>query len=354
MGQALKSYAYLAGFLLASFIFFKYVLPFIFPFVLALFLAVFIDPAVAGMERRLRLPRAVGAAVVIVAVLGISAFLLVVGMARLGLELVDLMGSLPLGYQQLTDLVEGAAEMLGQFSASLPPVLKQVLDRQLAGSYQTLVGLLNGVVTALQNLLAALPGLAMVFLITAIATYLISRDKVIIRSFLIGWVPREWRTGVLAIKADVLASTVGLIKAQAVLVFLTFLVVLGSLTALGARYALSMAVLAAFLDVLPVLGPSLLFIPWAAYAFLTGDASLAFWLLVLYGGVALVRGVAQPYVIGERLGLHPLTVLVALYLGVKVWGPAGFVYGPLVAIVLKAAIASGLLPAGPGGGGRAA
>lgn len=353
MGQALKAYAWLLGFLLASFAFFTYVLPFVFPFVLALFLAVFIDPAVAGLER-MRLPRSVGAAVVIVAVLGLAAFVLVVGMVRLGLELVDLMGSLPVGYQQLVDLAGAATDLLGQFSATLPPVLKQVLDRQLTGTYQAVVGILNGVLASLQNLLAALPGLAMVFLITAIATYLISRDKVVIRSFLLGWVPREWRTGVIAIKADVLASTVGLIKAQAVLVFLTFLVVLGSLSILGVRYALTMAVLAALLDVLPVLGPSLLFIPWAIYAFLAGDASLAVWLLVLYGAVALVRGVAQPYVIGERLGLHPLTVLVALYLGVKVWGAAGFIYGPLVAIVLKAAMASGLLPAGPSGGGRTA
>ncbi len=348
----MRVYAGLAAYFLVAFLFLKYAMPFLFPFVLAAFLAVLIDPAVSAMEARWRLPRSVGAALVILVLLTALTVLTVAGLSRLGAELVNLSASLPAVYGRLTEAASRAAEFMGRVSAGLPPVLRDALDRQTAGAVNSAQGLVQALLAWLQSVLGGLPGLLMIFLITGIATYLASRDKAVISRFLLAWTPPGWRRGVLSVKSDLTASTVGLIKAQFILVLLTFLVILAGLSWLGTPYALTLSVLSALLDVLPVLGPALVFVPWAAWAVITGEAGLAVFLLALYGAVALVRGVAQPYVIGERLGLHPLTVLLALYLGFRAFGPAGFVYGPLMAIVLKAAMAAGLLPSSPAGGGE--
>ncbi len=347
----MRVYAGLAAYFVLAFLFLKYAMPFLLPFVLAAFLAVLIDPAVSAMEARWRLPRSLGAALVILVLLTVLTVLTVVGLSRLGAELLNLSASLPTVYERLTEAAGRAAEFMGRVSAGLPPVLRDALDRQTAGIVNSAQGLVQALLAWLQTVLASLPGLLMIFLITGIATYLASRDKRLLSRFLLQWTPPAWRGGVLTVKSDLTVSTVGLIKAQFVLVLLTFLVILAGLTWLGTPYALTLSVLSAFLDVLPVLGPALIFIPWSGWALLNGEAELAVFLLALYGAVALIRGVAQPYVIGERLGLHPLTVLVALYLGFRAFGPTGFVYGPLMAIVLKAAMAAGLLPSSPGDGG---
>lgn len=343
-----RTYVYLVGFLLTSFLFLKFALPYVLPFVLGLFLAALIDPAVTRLKWRWRIPRPVGAAMVIFLLVAGVAFFTVVGAIRLGAELVALSESLPSVYQALYALASALADMVGQFSATLPPALKSSLDQQLVIGYRLAQAAVGDLLSLVQGWLAGLPGALMVILITALATYFFSTDKEPIRDFLIGLLPRQVRPGAIEIKARLMASTIGLVKAQAILVFLTFVVILIGLNLLGTRYALTVALVSALLDVIPILGPSLVFVPWAAYLFLVGQTGPALGLLLLYGVVAVVRGAAQVYVIGDRIGLHPLATLFALYLGIQVFGAVGFIFGPLVAIVLKAAVEAGLLPGGPG------
>lgn len=344
-----RGYLYLAAFFIGSFVFLKYLLPFFLPFALAAFLAVAIEPLVARLERRWHLTRSLGSGLVITLFVVFLGLLVTVALTRLWAELVDLAASLPDLYRQMSDLVASFTATIADISSTLPPEVKVVLDQQLGNFYQLAQTALGLVLALLQGWLSGLPGLGMIALITAIATYFISKDKKVIGDFILRLVPTQWRPGMVSIKDTLMESSLGLIKAQAVLVFLTFLVTLLGLNLLGNRYALTIAVFSALLDVLPVLGPALIFVPWFSYAFLIGETNLGVGLLALYGIVALVRGIAQPYVIGERLGLHPLTTLIALFVGVKLFGASGFIYGPLVAIVARAAIGAGLLPLGPGG-----
>lgn len=57
-----------------------------------------------------------------------------------------------------------------------------------------------------------------------------------------------------------------------------------------------------------------------------------------------MRQVLEAKLVGEKIGLHPLAVLVSLYLGFQFFGALGFVVGPILAILLKSMISSGLLP----------
>lgn len=347
--EALRAYLSYLGFLLASYVFLKHVLPYVFPFVLAVFLALLVDPPVSWLERRWRLPRSLAAALVIVILVVGLGFLVAVGAMRLGAELLSLSTALPDLFRRLTDAAAALANVLGDFSATLPPLFKQAVDQQIALGYRLAQAAVSSLLTSVQGWLVGLPGAVVLFLLSALATYLVSRDKGAIRDFLLELLPAGTRRAALEIKDRLVESTVGLVKAQTLLVTITFLIFWIGLSLLGAPYALLVALLSGLLDVLPVLGPSMIGIPWAVYAFLDGRIAFGAGLLVLYGAVALFRGTIQAWVIGWRIGLHPLVTLLALYVGVHLFGPAGVIYGPLVAAMLKAAVAAGLLPRGPEG-----
>ncbi len=254
--------------------------------------------------------------------------------------------ALPELYERLMSEIDILSKELGAAIAKLPPGLRISLEKQASIAFQGAQGLLVGALSALQTWLQGLPNAGATFLIAALSTYFISSEKDAVRRFILSLMPDDWHGAATGIKSKLLRSTVGLLKAQAVMVAITFVIVLGVLVALGVNYSLTIALLSALMDVLPVLGPGLIFLPWGAYAFLTGNQSLGFSLLGLYGTVALVRGVLQPRIIGERIGLHPLATLVALYIGVKVFGAAGFIYGPLIVIILKAVTGAGLISIG--------
>ena len=67
-------------------------------------------------------------------------------------------------------------------------------------------------------------------------------------------------------------------------------------------------------------------------------------LLIVYATVSALRQMTESKVVGDQVGLHPLAVLLSIYLGIKFFGALGVVFGPLITILLKAMITSGLLP----------
>jgi predicted PurR-regulated permease PerM len=116
------------------------------------------------------------------------------------------------------------------------------------------------------------------------------------------------------------------------------------LTLIGSRYAVGLGILLAIMDILPVIGPGLVYIPWILYQAIWGSPAVAVALLVLYGAVSLLRQVAQTHLVGREMGLHPLATLTSLYVGYRMFGAAGLVYGPLAAILIKGLWVSGVIP----------
>ncbi len=90
----------------------------------------------------------------------------------------------------------------------------------------------------------------------------------------------------------------------------------------------SMAAIAA---VLPAIGPSLVNIPAVIFLYLTGSVGAAIGLLV-WGliVVGLVDNILLPKIMGHRARIHPLLILISILGGLHLFGPAGFLLGPLV------------------------
>lgn len=344
-GNFLRWYLLLFLFLLVGFILFKYVIGFFLPFLLGLGLALVVDPVVNWLEERGRLPRGVAAGLTLVAVLALILLGLFFGATRVVAELGSLSRSLPSFYLQARELVDKTLAMVEQVARNLPPDIEASLMAQVKGLYDTLGDWVNLALKSLQDLaFGRLPGLLTNLLVTLVASFFISRDRRLIWRFILRLAPPSWRGGLQRARAEILAATVGLVNAQLVLVLLTTLVTIIGLALLKTGYALSLGILAGLLDVIPVIGPSVIFVPWIVYHLLFGNITQGLLLGVLYLGVSGVRSLAQAYIIGERIGIHPLAILVALYLGLKIFGPIGLAVGPLMAIILKAAVRSGLLP----------
>ncbi len=76
--------------------------------------------------------------------------------------------------------------------------------------------------------------------------------------------------------------------------------------------------------------------PWAIWLLFAGNLRLCLGLLLLYGIIVLVRQLVEPKIIARNIGLHPLTTLIAIYMGLMLLGFWGLVLGPAVVIAYKA------------------
>lgn len=342
MRSFIFSLLWLTLFLVASYLLWTYLLGYVLPFFLAIFFAVLIDPMVGSVER-LKVPRGLAVAMVLLVVLGVLSALLVGAVAVINLELGDFYASLPQYYQGWVAAGQELLSRLGTFQKALPKSAQTVINNRLVALNQWAEQVVSKILLAL-SAASALPGLITTVLITLIATFFFSRDKRIIARFLLSLLPPAWKLKVIDTKAEVFLSTVGFVKAQLTLVTITALVTTIGLNLIGSKYSFVVGILSGLLDILPVLGPSLIFIPWITYHLAFGNTAFGIYVAIVYGIISATRQVLEPKIVGDRIGLHPLATLFALYLGLQIFGPAGVIMGPLTIIILKAMVKSGLLP----------
>ena len=62
-------------------------------------------------------------------------------------------------------------------------------------------------------------------------------------------------------------------------------------------------------------------------------------LALTYAGVTVVHQSIQAKLLGDQLGLHPLLTLAAIWLGFRIWGVAGMILFPLLAVCARQALA---------------
>ena len=100
------------------------------------------------------------------------------------------------------------------------------------------------------------------------------------------------------------------------------------------RDAIIVAMIVAALDLLPVIGVGVVLLPWSIFAFAVGDSGTGIGLIVIFLVYTVVREILEPRILGKSLNVHPIITLISLYVGYAVFGVAGLVLFPLLAMAI--------------------
>lgn len=337
------SMAALAAFLLVAYLVVRFLLPAVLPFALALLFALLIERPVAWLQKR-RLPRAAAVAMVLLVAFALIVLVVFWLVSRLVVEIRDLYGHWPYYVTVGQDLLQRFLQQLGSAREHLPPGLADALNGALDQALRTLQNALPTLASAL-TAVSTLTGFLADLGIALIATFFISRDRESVVAFLSRFLPPGWRPALGEARRAVFRSLGGYLKAVALLITITAVLTSLGLWFIGNDFALLLGVLTGLADLIPVVGTAAVFGPWIVYQFLFGSSSYAFKLLLVYLVQLGTRQALEPKLVGERMGIHPLTLLFTMYVGYGLFGPLGFLWGPLLAIFTKALIKSGVLPA---------
>ncbi len=110
-----------------------------------------------------------------------------------------------------------------------------------------------------------------------------------------------------------------------------------ALTLLGLNFAPLIGILVVILTMVPYVGIILCWVPAVLIAaFQWGDFIHPFWVTVIFIGIQNLEGIFYaPRIVGNSVGLHPMTVIVSIF----VWGLLiGGLLGPILAVPLTATI----------------
>ncbi len=304
----------------------------IFVFFLAWLLAFMLSPLVSRLRTAVPILSRAGAVIVVYAVIfGAIVVLTVVVASALAGSIGDFIANLPSLRATLPGVLAGWQEKLDSIGLVRVDLVTQA--NAFLDNISTYAAQLMG---PLQQLaVASLGAIGNLLLVIVLSLYMVAdRDRIL--AFLFRLVPRAAQAEAQVVEEAVARSFGGFLRGQAI-TGLIFAVVAGLASIIfGLDYAAITTVLAGALMAVPFFGPFVAWIPPVLVAALfKPDAVLGTFAIVAVGWVVLLN-VLQPRIMGDALRIHPIVVLASVFIGLKVAGIGGAIFGIPIAAVLSA------------------
>lgn len=310
---------------------------FFLPFVIGYIISLIANPLVKLLEKRLKIVRKHGSAIVIIVVLVIIIGLLYLILSLLVKETISFVGDLPNLYDSLNVQIKEAQNNLQGIYKAFPKGLKDFFDNfgDNIGNYTS---------TFIEKM--ELPSISdaslfvknaaeffFMFLITIMSAYFFVAERERLTIQIKRVLPDFWQEKMKMVTDNFKLAFGGYFKAQFKIMIVIMLILFVGFEILGIGYAILIALGTAFLDFLPLFGTGAVIWPWALVELVTGNYIRAIGLMIIYLICQVMRNILQPKLVGDSIGISPLETLIFMYIGYKVKGLLGIIIGIPIGMV---------------------
>ncbi len=330
------------------FFFFKYVFEPIIPFLIAFIVAYFIRYGVrrTGVKSE-KIKKLVTVGFVLLFYSVIFTILTLVGVKMID-KLIGLIQSLPRLYNenippllaQLSKLIE---EVALKFDTNVAREVEKAFEEFQASLGKYITDFSFAAFSIISDGIMGIPSLIIKLIVTIVATFFMALDFDKITG-LFRKVLGEKKYRVIYEGAWHTKKVIGAYLTSYTLLFLiTFIELCIGMCLFQIPYPTVVALLIAVFDILPFLGTGGVLIPWALICLFTGNVPLGIGIFVLYIIITVVRNTLEPKVVGKQIGLHPLATLIAMFVGMRMFGLVGLIFFPVTLVVGVSMVKAGAI-----------
>ncbi|MFT9848307.1 sporulation integral membrane protein YtvI [Aneurinibacillus sp. REN35] len=329
--------------------------PLLYPFLIGFIIAYVINRPVDLLEQRARWPRWLSVSLVLSIVILVLVGIVTVVVAQVIIEIGKLLEMLPIYIDQLSNYAKNSlsrslqsslydrfVNLYSSLDASFKEKIQENVGKAMTRIAQAGTNITKTFLGGISNLLSSIPNTATVLVISVLSAFFISKDYHKIGAKTKSTIPAEFVQKGARVAEDLRKALLGFIKAQFTLISITATIVIIGLLIMGVPYAVSIGLLTGLVDLMPYLGTGAVFVPWITYAIFAGDFRLAIGLGILYAIVIVQRQIMEPKIVANNVGLDPLLTLIALFVGLKLFGFLGLILGPVLLVVINALRSAGV------------
>lgn len=336
MNPAVKFLIILAGTAVVLFLL-PFFLKLFMPFLLAFLIAAACQRIIRFLEKRLKINRGISSALLIALLVAAMCALVSLIIYQLVIQTKGLLTILPQGIETLKKQWEIFYANFAEYRTNLSPELSSSIDAAVNSAFTSVQNmaqpLADGAVNAAKNFAFSLPNIFMFLTMFLLATFFFTKDYTQVINFFKELIPERFVQKIKYLKNTVFQAFFKYIKAQLILMCITFAIASASLWTLGIGYPLIIGLVIGAVDALPFFGTGIIMLPWAAVTLLEGDFFLAAALVVVHLICQLMRQILEPRIVSAQIGVHPIFTLVSVYIGLKLFGVAGMLLAPAVTML---------------------
>jgi len=305
------------------------------PFLIGILIAVAVERLVNFFIVKFKLPRKLVGTILVILVYLLIAGLFTLIVTALVREAIDISGNIPKLYEESKIEYNAIYKSIAEFMDNTPSTISNSIYDLGLKLLSKVTELVTKIVNSVIDFIIFVPNIMIYVIITFLATLFLVTDRRTITRYLTDALPNELVRKVSNVIVKSFKSLGNYLKAQCIMICITFIELLIAFTILGQPYPLTLAIVVAIVDALPILGTGTVLIPWAIFSAITGNIGMGVGLLVVYLVITVVRQLIEPKVVSQNIGVHPFITLLAMYIGFKIFGLFGLIVGPVVMVIFK-------------------
>ncbi len=304
------------------------------PFIAAFFVAAPCQKIVKFLEKKFHLSRGISSVLISTIIVSLALFLVGFVLFQLYSQSKNLIVALPAAIDSFKGQFSRVSQQFDGFRRALPAEASILFENAVLGlkeHSQTLsLQITESAFNAAKGIAVKLPDILLFASIFILSTFFFTKDFSLVTNFFKDILPEK------IIKASKKATSFlslafsSYLKAQLILMFITTALVSVCLWIAGKENPLFWGIICGLVDALPFLGTAVILLPWALFSLVYGDTYSFVALLVIQAIVFLVRQLAEPKIISNQIGIHPILTLVAVYIGLRYFGILGIIFAPII------------------------
>lgn len=338
------------------YLFFKYAFGTLLPFIVAIAAAMILQKPVNFISKKTPIKR--GLASVFCVLLGFFALIAVLVLLGIwaGSELKGFIDYIMIQLEDIPAFIDKIEHYLANGLSFLPDNIEKTITSFVSDKLFSLLdapqnstgesmsidfSALSTPLLSIIDTAKAIPTTLVSILVALIACCFMTSDYKTLRGLILGIFRPETREKIVRAKNLLIPSLGKMAKAYGKIITITFCELslgLGLLKLLGifdSGYIFIIALIIALIDIVPVLGTGTVLIPWAVISLFNGNYAMAIGLVIMYVCITIIRQIIEPKLVAAQLGIPPFLMVIAIFMGTKLFGFIGLFLLPITLVMLK-------------------
>ena len=294
------------------------------PVILAGVLYYLVNPLVDWMERK-KIPRMLGIAWIFIIIGALIVWGITTLIPIIQEQTFSIIKNWPIYWDNIVTQIDSwlRSDVLSEFQTRLSDFNTNLLSNvseQANGVLDSTFESIGSVVGAVTNIVIAI--ITMPFIL-----FYLLKDGKSLPYHVMKVIPSKMRLSTYNLLTEINTQISQYIRGQLVVAFFVGLMFWIGFAIIGLEYAVTLGVLAGFLNLIPYLGSFLATIPAIVIA-LVDSPSMLIKVLIVFAIEQMIEGrVIQPQILGSNLEIHPLTIIIVLLSAGKIFGIPGVILG---------------------------
>lgn len=332
------------------YVFIKYCLGVLAPFIIAFILAYALQRPIKWAKKKLHL-KSHGIISFLLVLLVVCVVFGVLSIAVLVLfnELKDFASYLTTQFSSIDDLIVTLENYAMGVIVRLPESLRGTVGDYVTNAFDSLgkgqaeldLSMLSAPLSGAWSVVKSLPSTILSVVVAVVSCFFMASDYDKVKELVLGFFSESKRKSIVKTKRTATKAITKLLKAYVTIMAITFaemflgLFLLKLIGVYDGSYIAIISFVTCIIDIIPVLGTGTVLIPWAVYNLIFGNFGMGIGLLVIYAVITVIRQVVEPKLVANQAGLPAIVTIMAMFIGVRIFGAFGIILLPFTVIILK-------------------